>query len=127
MRHVHAVRARVRMALRALTVPLSVGIALVTGAAARGAAAQPAPQPSLLAQGRTLNHVSLAVSDVEASAAFYQAVFGLKVVSRPGNGGINLGLGDGFLHQGAAAGLLHHGRGHVAAGDDGVQIGRAHV
>ena len=84
--------------------------ALVTGAATRGAAAQPAPQPSLLAQGRTLNHVSLAVSDVEASAAFYQAVFGLKVVSRPGNGGINLGLGDGFLgvYKLANPGTVNH-------------------
>ena len=49
------------------------------------------------AQGRTLNHASLAVSDVAAAADFYSKVLGLKVVSRPGNGGINLGLGDGFL------------------------------
>lgn len=50
-----------------------------------------------VAQARTINHVSLGVSDVEASAAFYQRLLGLEVVSRPGNGGINLGLGDGFL------------------------------
>ena len=30
-------------------------------------------------------------------AAFYKALLGLKEVSRPGNGGINLGLGGGFL------------------------------
>jgi catechol 2,3-dioxygenase-like lactoylglutathione lyase family enzyme len=50
-----------------------------------------------VAQGRTINHVSLAVTDVERSAQFYKALLGLKEVSRPGNGGINLGLGDGFL------------------------------
>ena len=50
-----------------------------------------------VAQGRTINHVSMAVTDVEKSAAFYKALLGLKEVSRPGNGGINLGLSDGFL------------------------------
>ena len=44
-----------------------------------------------------MNHASLAVTDVAAAADFYSKVLGLKVVSRPGNGGINLGLGDGFL------------------------------
>ena len=50
-----------------------------------------------VAQGRTINHVSMAVVDVEKSAAFYKTLLGLKEVSRPGNGGINLGLSDGFL------------------------------
>jgi catechol 2,3-dioxygenase-like lactoylglutathione lyase family enzyme len=71
------------------------------GALALPAAAAPvaAQTPSLAqaAQGRSLNHASLAVGDVAAAADFYQKVLGLKVVSRPGNGGINLGLGDGFL------------------------------
>jgi catechol 2,3-dioxygenase-like lactoylglutathione lyase family enzyme len=61
---------------------------------AAGAAKQ---QVSQVAQGRTLNHVSIGVTDVEASARYYQALLGLDVVSRPGNGGINLGLSDGFL------------------------------
>jgi catechol 2,3-dioxygenase-like lactoylglutathione lyase family enzyme len=65
--------------------------ALVAGA--QGAAAQSTP----VAQGRTLNHISIAVSNVERSAEFYSRLLGLKVVSRPGNGGINLGLSDGFL------------------------------
>jgi catechol 2,3-dioxygenase-like lactoylglutathione lyase family enzyme len=68
--------------------------ALVAGSAA--AAAQ-TTAISQAAQGRTINHVSLAVTDVERSAAFYGTLLGLKVVSRPGNGGINLGLSDGFL------------------------------
>ena len=68
--------------------------ALVAGSAAP-AAAQPAVEQ--VAQGRTLNHASLAVTDVAAAADFYSKLLGLKVVSRPGNGGINLGLDDGFL------------------------------
>ena len=54
-------------------------------------------QTTPVAQGRTLNHISIAVANVERSAEFYSRVLGLKVVSRPGNGGINLGLSDGFL------------------------------
>jgi catechol 2,3-dioxygenase-like lactoylglutathione lyase family enzyme len=65
---------------------------LMVGAASGGSA-----QPSLVAQGRTLNHASMAVTDVERSAAFYSKLLGLKEVSRPGNGGINLGLGTSFL------------------------------
>ena len=87
-----------------------------------------------VAQGRTINHVSLAVTDVEKSAAFYKALLGLKEVSRPGNGGINLGLGDGFLglyklpNPGHGQPLLHRrrrlrsgqdGRAAEAAGDSG--------
>jgi len=34
-----------------------------------------------VAQGRTINHVSMAVTDVEKSAAFYKALLGLKEVS----------------------------------------------
>lgn len=73
-------------ALAAIAVPASASAA--------------APQPSSIspvAQGRSLNHASLAVSDVAAAADFYQRLLGITVVSRPGNGGINLGLGDGFL------------------------------
>ena len=56
-----------------------------------------APAIEQVAQGKTLNHASLAVTDVAAAADFYGTLLGLKVVSRPGNGGINLGLSDGFL------------------------------
>lgn len=63
-----------------------------------------------VAQARTLNHVSIGVSDVGRSAAFYEALLGLEVVSRPGNGGINLGLGDGFLGIYAIPGTV--GRAH---------------
>src|SRR5450631_403349 len=79
------------MSRRELVVALA---GLVASAAAP--AAQSAPVTAV-AQGKTINHVSLAVTDVEKSAAFYKALLGLKEVSRPGNGGINLGLGSGFL------------------------------
>ncbi len=71
-------------------------LAGMVGAATAGAAAQ-GEAVTKIAQGRTINHVSMAVVDVEKSAAFYKALLGLKEVSRPGNGGINLGLSDGFL------------------------------
>ena len=65
---------------------------------ASGAAAAPqASSITAVAQGRSLNHASLAVSDVAAAADFYHRLLGINIVSRPGNGGINLGLGDGFL------------------------------
>ena len=65
-------------------------------------------QSTAVAQGKTINHVSLAVTDVEKSAAFYSKLLGLKEVSRPGNGGINLGLGGSFLggFLGILAGVL---------------------
>jgi catechol 2,3-dioxygenase-like lactoylglutathione lyase family enzyme len=74
------------------------------------AAATQIPTISQVAQGRSLNHASLAVSDVAAAAEFYQKLLGLKVVSRPGNGGINLGLGDGFLgvYKLANPGTVNH-------------------
>ena len=71
--------------------------ALTAGTLASDRVSAQAPQIALAAQGRTLNHASLAVSDVERSAKFYSALLGLKEVSRPGNGGINLGLGTSFL------------------------------
>jgi catechol 2,3-dioxygenase-like lactoylglutathione lyase family enzyme len=82
---------------------------LIAGGAAK-ASAQATPVVSQAAQGRTLNHVSLAVTDVERSADFYSKLLGLTVVSRPGNGGINLGLSDGFmgLYKLANPGTVNH-------------------
>jgi len=82
--------------------------ALVAGGSS--AATAQAPAVSQAAQGSTLNHVSLAVTDVERSAEFYGRLLGLKVVSRPGNGGINLGLGGSFLgvYKLANPGTVNH-------------------
>src|SRR5690242_11862185 len=60
---------------------LIAAVAALAGAAAHA-------QSAAVARGRTLNHVSLAVTDVERSAAFYSKILDLHVVSRPGNGGI---------------------------------------
>ena len=70
---------------------------LVQGLAAMVAAAAPAeaqsgpPIPAL-----SLNHVSLAVADPEASKQFFQRTFGMPVASTQGTG-INLALGTSFL------------------------------
>lgn len=64
---------------------------LVAGGAAAPAAAQPPAIPAL-----SLNHVSLAVADPEASKQFFQKTFGMPVVSTQGTG-INLSLGTSFL------------------------------
>ncbi len=44
----------------------------------------------------SLNHVTLAVADIERSRRFYEEVLGVSVVSTQKNG-INMGLGDSFL------------------------------
>jgi catechol 2,3-dioxygenase-like lactoylglutathione lyase family enzyme len=46
--------------------------------------------------GRSLNHVTLSVSDVDRSRKFYESVLGVSVISTQENG-VNLGLGDSFL------------------------------
>jgi lactoylglutathione lyase len=75
-----------------------------------GSSAPAAAQSTGVAQGKTLNHASLAVADVEKSAAFYSKLLDLKAVSRPGNGGINLGLGTSFLgiYKIQEPGRVHH-------------------
>ena len=74
-------------------------VAALAGLLAAASATTAAQEGAVVkvAQGKTINHVSMAVTDVEKAAAFYKSLLGLKEVSRPGNGGINLGLSDGFL------------------------------
>jgi len=83
---------------------------LVASLAALVAAAPAAAQPPAVTRGASLNHASLAVTDVERSAAFYASILGLHVVSRPGNGGVNLGLGTSFLglYTLPEPGRVHH-------------------
>ncbi len=47
-------------------------------------------------KGKSLNHVTLSVSDVAKSKAFYTSILGVTEISKQKNG-INLGLGDSFL------------------------------
>lgn len=65
--------------------------ALVASTGAVEAAAQAPAIPAL-----SLNHVSLAVADPEASKQFFQKTFGMPVASTQGTG-INLSLGTSFL------------------------------
>ncbi len=58
-----------------------------------------------------MNHVSLSVSDVKRSADFYSRVLGMEIISRPANGGLNLGLGsESFLglYELGDPGRMHH-------------------
>lgn len=95
-----------KLTRRQLVASLTAIVASATGASAQA----PTSNVSMLAQGRSLNHASLAVTDVEKAAEFYGTLLGAKVVSRPGNGGINLGLGDGFLglYKLANPGTINH-------------------
>lgn len=68
--------------------------ALAGMVAAGGAAPAAAQTPAIPAL--SLNHVSLAVNDPEASKQFFQKTFGMPVVSTQGTG-INLALGTSFL------------------------------
>jgi catechol 2,3-dioxygenase-like lactoylglutathione lyase family enzyme len=52
-----------------------------------------AQAPAPVAVGRSMNHVSLSVTDVNRSADFYNRVLGMEIISRPPNGGLNMGLG----------------------------------
>ncbi len=67
---------------------------LVLAAAATPAKAQPRAVSPIRAV--SLNHVTLAVRDVDASRQFYKRVLDIQEVSRQPNG-VNLGLGDSFL------------------------------
>ncbi len=74
-----------------------------SGAKAQGAAP--------VAIGKSLNHVSLSVQDVNRSADFYSRVLGLEIISRPANGGLNMGLGaESFLglYSLQNPGSMHH-------------------
>lgn len=86
--------------------------ALVAAAGAlpvAGTATAQAGMPA--ATGRSMNHVSLSVADVDRSARFYQHVLGMEVISRPANGGLNMGLGpESFLglYELDNPGSMHH-------------------
>ena len=73
--------------------------------------AQQAPVLPPSAIGKSMNHVSISVADVNRSAEFYNRVLGMEIISRPANGGLNMGLGgESFLglYQLANPGTMHH-------------------
>ena len=79
---------------------LLVGLAALAALPAVGNAqdVQTADQPAGPAfEAKSLNHVTLSVSDVPKSKAFYSSILGISTVSTQKNG-VNLGLGeDSFL------------------------------
>lgn len=86
---------------------VAVLAALVASEPTTRAQTVPAPIPV-----RTLNHVTLFVSDVARSVDFYRTLFGLRVQSRQA-AGTNLAVGDGpaFLgvfSAGAGTPAIHH-------------------
>lgn len=85
---------------------------LLAGSTAAAISSQASAQaPSPVATGRSMNHVSLSVTDVQRSAEFYQRVLGMEIISRPANGGLNMGLGpESFLglYQLQNPGSMHH-------------------
>jgi catechol 2,3-dioxygenase-like lactoylglutathione lyase family enzyme len=84
-------------------------VTAVAPGAAAGVTAGAPPQAAKPATAVSLNHVTLAVRDVDASQAFYERVLGISEVSRQFNG-VNLGLGDSFLglYDVEPRGQIHH-------------------
>jgi catechol 2,3-dioxygenase-like lactoylglutathione lyase family enzyme len=84
---------------------------LLAGGAAASAGVSQAQSAAPVAIGRSMNHVSLSVADVNRSAEFYNRVLGMEIISRPANGGLNMGLGEESflgLYQFANPGSMHH-------------------
>jgi catechol 2,3-dioxygenase-like lactoylglutathione lyase family enzyme len=84
---------------------------LIATAAAISVPSSYSQTPPPVATGRSMNHVSLSVNDVDRSADFYEKVLGLEVISRPANGGINMGLGEESflgLYNLSNPGSMHH-------------------
>jgi len=84
---------------------------LMAAGAAASTSTSSAQSPSPVAIGRSMNHVSLSVSDVNRSADFYNQVLGMEIISRPANGGLNMGLGDESflgLYELGNSGSMHH-------------------
>lgn len=71
---------------------------LIAATAASSIPTASAQSAAPVAIGRSMNHVSLSVNDVNRSADFYNRVLGMEIISRPANGGLNMGLGgESFL------------------------------
>ncbi len=59
---------------------------------------------------KTVNHVTLSVSDIEKSREFYQNLFGAPIVSKQANG-INIAMGPSSflgLYKTGSAPAIHH-------------------
>ncbi len=84
------------------------GLAMLTAAGGTASAAKP-QQAGL--QAETINHISIQVSDLPRSVAFYQDLFGLSVVSEDeANEIVRLGVTGNLvsLHHKDPTGLVDH-------------------
>ena len=72
---------------------------VVTALAALFAAAteSAAQTPTAPVAARTLNHVSISVTDVKRSVDFYQSLFGMRIISQQGTGNNPIAGGDGSV------------------------------
>lgn len=73
-------------------------VATLAGLVLAPGAAQAQTKPAApLVPVRSLNHVSISVADVDRSVAFYQSVFGMRVISREGLPGNPVAGGAGVV------------------------------
>ena len=56
-----------------------------------------AQAPTAPVAARTLNHVSISVTDIKRSAEFYQSLFGMRIISQQGTGNNPIAGGDGSV------------------------------
>jgi catechol 2,3-dioxygenase-like lactoylglutathione lyase family enzyme len=63
-------------------------------ATATEGAAQP---PAAPVAARTLNHVSISVTDIKRSVDFYQSLFGMRIISQQGTGNNPIAGGEGSV------------------------------
>ena len=78
-----------RFSRREVVNGLAALFAAATGSAARS------PSPPVAA--RTLNHVSISVTDIKRSVDFYQSLFGMRIISQQGTGNNPIAGGDGSV------------------------------
>jgi catechol 2,3-dioxygenase-like lactoylglutathione lyase family enzyme len=87
------------------------GLTLLAASGAAGPAAAAAAQPELDFKAATIDHISIHVADLQRSIAFYQKMFGFKIVSRDDPGGI-VRLGNEkvlvSVNTGKPVGVLDH-------------------
>jgi catechol 2,3-dioxygenase-like lactoylglutathione lyase family enzyme len=68
-------------------------LAALFAATTEGAAQTPAAPVA----ARTLNHVSISVTDIKRSAEFYQSLFGMRIISQQGTGNNPIAGGEGSV------------------------------
>jgi catechol 2,3-dioxygenase-like lactoylglutathione lyase family enzyme len=56
-----------------------------------------AQTPTAPVAARTLNHVSISVTDIKRSVEFYQSLFGMRIISQQGTGNNPIAGGDGSV------------------------------